>query len=125
MISHQLIQKPSPNHDRSDHHGASSSPKTTALKRRPITSISNHLSLVADVNEDFNLTPASTSPAVRSPAKNRAKLDIEPDTLPKASLGMDSKDTATGYLLESFPTTNQTVSESLLKEIMLALRSSI
>lgn len=60
----------------------------------------------------------SASPAVRSPAKHKAKFDADVED-------EEAKDTSLGNLLGAFPTTDQTVSQTFLKDMMLSLRSSI
>lgn len=72
--------------------------------------------MAIQVDSIFNTT--LPSPATRSPAKHRPKLDAESGELDEEGLLFTD-------LFETMPTTNQAVSELFFKEMMLALHSSI
>lgn len=67
----------------------------------------------------------STSPLTHSPQKHRAKLDTEFEELRSLSPTADPTPPHTEDILDTFPTSNQAVSDLILKDMMLALRSSI
>lgn len=70
-------------------------------------------------------TSASNSPSSRSPMKQREKLDNNLFTPHSAALELEKGETLSEDVLDTFPTTNQAVSELFLKEMMLVLHSSI
>lgn len=67
----------------------------------------------------------SASPSTRSPEKHRPRLDSMSDSSREVASESDLNDIPADDLLAGFPTSDQAASESFIKEMMLALRSSI
>lgn len=67
----------------------------------------------------------TASPSSRSPLKHSAKLDVDLQTSLDENTSPIAVDPPTGDALESFPTSDQAASERFMKEMILALRSSI
>lgn len=94
-------------------------PSPNGLKRRP--------DAISDVGAKGARDPSSSrsSSATNSPAKHRTKLDAEPPSRQGPTATQDVEAQHTEDALGAFPTSNQAVSDSVLKEMMLALRASI
>lgn len=75
--------------------------------------------------DDLVTSPLSNSSIPSSPAKSKTRLDSDQAALDPATSDTIFAISPPDDTLESFPTSNQAVSESFLKEMMLALRSSI
>lgn len=102
-----------------------SSNKQTSLKRGALAHAN-----IQEMSTPPVIGAASTSPLLNlstsnSPVKSRSRLDG--DTAAPCCLSEETTLTTSPSedILDTFPTSNQAVSESFLKEMMLALRSSI
>lgn len=90
-----------------------------SLKRRLATTLD------AGLNDPKDPLISDHSSTTSSPAKHRTKLDADPSASPNLSEDPDTEIQSTDDMLDTFPTSNQVVSDSVLKEMMLALRTSI
>lgn len=102
-----------------------SSTKQPALKRGAIVHTVTQERPTLPVAEDASTSSLLNSSASNSPVKSRSKLDGDATALNCSSEEMNITTPNSEDLLDAFPTSNQAVSEAFLKEMMLALRSSI
>lgn len=115
----------SPNNSRDSLPPTMPSPKQGGLKRGSSIPVSTRQSMLSSLQGEPIQTSASNSPSSCSPQKHRAKMDDELCVSQEVTADPKSDTRHASDLLDTFPTSNQAVSESFLKEMMLALRSSI
>lgn len=108
------------NSPRSSPPSPNSSLKGNGLKRGPSIPISANTTM-GEPHQVSNPTSLPTS----SPEKHHPRLDSSSESSREAFPPSDPTENPTDDLLAGFPTSNQAASESVIKDLMLALRSSI
>lgn len=89
--------------------------------------LKRHPDAISEAGTSGAQDPSSSrsSSDTNSPAKNRTKLDAEPPSRQGRTATHDIEAQLTEDALGAFPTSNQAVLDSVLKEMMLALRASL
>lgn len=106
-------------------HASASAGKPSGLKRGSNIPVLTRHSSNSSPQSDPDASSSSNSPTSQSPRKHRAKLDSE---LIDSQLPPHTAKTPAPYhedTLDNLPTVNQAASEPFIKEMMLALRSSL
>lgn len=99
--------------------------RSHGLKRGSSIPVSARYASTSSPQGDMGASSNSNSPTSQSPSKHKAKLDMElGDSQSQQGITITSAPRSED-LLDNLPTTNQAASEPFIKEMMLALRSSL